>query len=89
MTLHLPDRLNLGDNFTGIHIDCERRLHPFPPIETQENEILGVQPMHNMYGGQVCFVCGSCLVYRKKAVNHTLLTVRKEWSCAGDKNGFC
>ena len=66
MTLCLLDRLNFVDNFTGIHIDRERCLRPFPPIETRENGFLGVQPMYIVYGGQVCFVCGNRLVYRKK-----------------------
>ena len=77
MTLCLLDRLNFVDNFTGIHIDRERCLRPFPPIETRENGFLGVQPMYIVYGGQVCFVCGNRLVYRKKKR-------RKEWSRAGD-----
>ena len=73
MTLCLPDRLNFGDNFIGP----ERCLRPFPPMKTREDGILGVQPMHNVYGEQVCFVCGNPVVYRKTVVNHTL-AVRRE-----------
>ena len=73
MIFCFPDRLNFGDNFTGIYIDRERCLRPFPLIETRKNGILGVKPSTTVTctADRFALSVGVVLFIVKEAVNYT------------------